>query len=322
MASATNGISLRALAMFEVLARNGSIAETARRTGQSQPAVSQQLQRLEAGLGTPLMHHGTRPMTLTNAGRVFLTRAQESLRQLRLARTELELLDLSHLTRLRIGIIEDFDAEVTPALVSTLSQNLRNCHFKQVSGPSHELGAKLDDRSLDLIVAAAGTDPVPGWHELALLRDPYILATPLDFTFDPGDPLPALRDLPFLRQDRDMLMGRQIEAQLARLRIDLTDRFEIGSIQSLMGLVANGFGWTITTPLGYVRARRFQDQIAVHPLPFAKFSRHISLFWRADGAGKVPGDIAKILRALLQQSVVAEGLETMPWLQSEYRVIG
>lgn len=321
MSDLAKGISLKSVAMFEVLAETGSIAETARRTGQSQPAVSQQLQRLEAALGATLVTHDTRPMDLTNAGRTFLVRARESLRQLRLARTELDMLDLRHLSSLRIGIIEDFDSEITPALVTTLSQNLSNCHFRQVSAASHELARLLDEGRLDMIVAAA-TEPASGTRaEYPLLRDPFVLVAPRDFEIDPVDPWTGLRALPFLRHDRDMLISRQIDAQLARAKIDLANRFEIGPIQSMMGLVASGAGWAITTPLSWQRAQRFQPRIAVHPLPLPKFARRISLFARADWAGKVPGDIAATLRAMLRQTVLREGLERLPWLGDSYRVI-
>ena len=322
MRAVSKGISLKGIAMFEVLAQNGSIAETARRIGQSQPAVSQQLQKLEASLGVPLVNHDTRPMTLTAAGRGFLARAQESLRQLRLAQTELEQLDLSHLTSLRIGVIEDFDSEITPTLVTRLSQNLSNCAFKQVSGPSHEMARKLDERQLDILIAAATDDNAGRWREFPLLRDPFILALPQGVALDPDAPFDSLRGLPFLRQDRETLIGRQIEAQLARMKFDLPNRFEIGPIQSLMGLVANGSGWTITTPLSYHRAQRFQARIAVHPLPIPKFARRISLFTRAAWADKVPGDIADMMRGLLRETVIKEGMEKMPWLQDSYRVLG
>jgi DNA-binding transcriptional LysR family regulator len=321
MPDLAKGISLKAVAMFEVLAETGAIAETARRTGQSQPAVSQQLQRLEAALGAVLVTHDTRPMTLTNAGRTFLVRARESLRQLRLARTELDMLDLRHLSSLRIGIIEDFDSEITPALVTTLSQNLSNCHFRQVSAPSHDMVRLMDEGRLDMIVATA-TEPARGGRaEYPLLRDPFILVVPGDFPLDLDDPWPQLKTLPFLRHDGDMLISRQIEAQLSRAKIDLANRFEIGPIQSMMGLVASGAGWAISTPLSWQRAQRFQARIAVHPLPMPKFARRISLFARADWADRVPGDIAATLRAMLRQTVVREGLERLPWLGDSYRVI-
>jgi len=321
MRSLLKGISLKNIAMFEVLAQTGSIAQTAQRTGQSQPAVSQQLQKLEASLGAVLVNHRTRPMTLMRSGRGFLMRAQESLRQLRLAQTELEMLDLSHLTSLRIGVIEDFDSEITPALVTTLSQNLSNCAFKQISGPSHEMGEMLDDRRLDILIAAAADENAGRWQEFPLLRDPFILVVPNGFALDAENPLRSLNSLPFLRHDQDMLIGRQIEAQLARLKIDLVNRFEIGPIQSMMGLVANGSGWTITTPLSYLRAKRFQSEIEAHPLPLPKFARRISLFSRADWIDTVPSDIAETTRALLRQTVLSDGLEKMPWLIGDYRVL-
>ena len=72
-------------------------------------------------------------------------------------------------------------------------------------------------------------------------------------------------------------MGRQIEAHLARHRIALPDRFESDSNQSIMALVANGVGFSITTPLAILRARIFLDRVAIHPLPLAAMSRTISL---------------------------------------------
>lgn len=321
MRAVSKGVSLNAIAMFEVLSETGSIADTARRIGQSQPAVSQQLQKLETSLGACLVHHNTRPMTLTIAGRTFLARAKESLRQLRLARTEIEMLDLSHLNSLRIGIIEDFDAEITPTLVSTLSQNLSNCALKQVSGPSHEMGMKLDEGQLDILISAASAKDSDRWNEFPLLRDPFILVTPAGYKIDASDPLQSLKELPFLRHDQEMLIARQIEAQLGRMKINLPNRFEIGPIQSMLGLVANGSGWAITTPLSYLRAQRFQSQVAVHPLPIPKFARRISLFCRVDWADKVPGEIAETLRGMLRQTTVADGLQKIPWLAGSYRVI-
>lgn len=321
MTTIAKAMSLKGVTMFEVLAETGSIADTAARTGQSQPAVSQQLKRLEASLGTTLVNHDTRPMTLTAAGRLFLARAQESLRQLRLARAEIEMLDLAHLTSLRIGVIEDFDSEITPALVTTLSKSLSNCRFKQVSAPSHEMVRLLSERKLDLIVATATDDSDGRWNEYPLLRDPFVLAVPEGVGLDADDPISSLAGLPFLRHDQDMLIARQIEAQLARLKIDLQNRFEIGPIQSMMGLVASGAGWAITTPLSWHRAQRFQSRITLHPLPLPKFARRISLFARRDWSEKVPHDIAQTLRAMLRQTVLREGLEKMPWLEAAYQVI-
>ena len=44
------GVTLRGLEVFEALASSGSVAQTAKMTGLSQPAVSQQLSKLEDAL--------------------------------------------------------------------------------------------------------------------------------------------------------------------------------------------------------------------------------------------------------------------------------
>ena len=61
------GVTLRGLEVFEALASSGSVAQTAKMTGLSQPAVSQQLSKLEHALATDLIEHNRRPMRLTPA---------------------------------------------------------------------------------------------------------------------------------------------------------------------------------------------------------------------------------------------------------------
>ena len=77
-----------------------------------------------------------------------------------------------------------------------------------------------------------------------------------------GDLRAGLSQLPFLRYAREQLISRQIEAHLARQKLDFEERFEIGSHLALMAMVARRLGWAITTPilLGLV-AGRFGDRV-------------------------------------------------------------
>ncbi len=127
--------------------------------------------------------------------------------------------------------------------------------------------------------------------------------------------------LPFLRYERSQLIARQIEAQLARAKLDLPGRFEMGSHLSLMALVARGTGWAITTPLGYMRAARFHDRIDANPLPLKPFARTISLFAARDWAEKVPRELAQTLRQLLRSQVIDPAQVAMPWLDGQLRLI-
>mgnify|MGYP001627926818 FL=1 len=123
------GVTLRGLEVFEALAKTGSVAQAAELTGLSQPAVSQQLRNLEKALGADLVDHGRRPMVVTPAGRSFLARTEAVLSQLRLAQSELTVMDLTHLSTLSIGLIDDFDNDLTPRLVTILADSLTDMPF-------------------------------------------------------------------------------------------------------------------------------------------------------------------------------------------------
>ena len=312
-----NGVTLKGLEVFEALAATGSVALASERTGLSQPAVSQQMRNLETALKVDLVDHGRRPMQLTPAGRSFLQRTQVVLGQLRLAQNELTVMDLTHLETLNLGMIDDFDNDLTPRLVTILAESLSKCRFKLVSAPSHEISAALVARRLHMAVAASAGDPLDGVTEFPLVRDPYILVIPRGA----GGAEAALKALPILRHDRDQLIGRQVEAHLARQRLDWPARFEIGPHLSLMALVARGVGWTITTPLGYMRAARFHPEIEAHPVPFEPFSRRISLFAGADWAEQVPRDVARTMRLLLQETVIDPALAQLPWMKDDLRLL-
>ena len=312
-----NGVTLKGLEVFEALAATGSVALASERTGLSQPAVSQQMRNLETALKVDLVDHGRRPMQLTPAGRSFLQRTQVVLGQLRLAQNELTVMDLTHLETLNLGMIDDFDNDLTPRLVTILAESLSKCRFKLVSAPSHEISAALVARRLHMAVAASAGDPLDGVTEFPLVRDPYILVIPRGARGAEA----ALKALPILRHDRDQLIGRQVEAHLARQRLDWPARFEIGPHLSLMALVARGVGWTITTPLGYMRAARFHPEIEAHPVPFEPFSRRISLFAGADWAEQVPRDVARTMRLLLQETVINPALAQLPWMKDDLRLL-
>ncbi|CUH82445.1 LysR family transcriptional regulator [Tropicibacter naphthalenivorans] len=311
------GISLKGLEVFEALAVSGSVAGASEATGLSQPAVSQQMRNLETALGVALVDHGRRPMQLTQVGRSFLARARVSLAQLRLAQNELTVMDLTHVEELKLGVIDDFDNDLTPRLVALLAQNMARSRFKLVTAPSHEIGAAVSARKLDLAIAGATGEPFESISEYPLLTDPYIFVCQKGKAAELGSLEAVMHALPLLRYDRAQLIGRQVEAHLAQQGLNFPHRFEIGAHLSLMTLAARGIGWALTTPTGYMRAARQHDHLEAHPVPFTPFARRISLFASSDWGDTVPGDVARTVRGLLADMVLNPALEALPWLADQ-----
>ena len=302
------------------IAEERSISAAARRLGASPSAVSQQLTNLETALGAALLNRNERPMSLTPAGALFQRRAQTVLNEAARARAELAQQDLSTLTRLRLGVIEDFDATVTPRLLRGMAEELTSCQFLLETGASHRLIDKLDARALDVIIAAdMGAEA--RWMELhPILQEPFVAAVPKGAV--QGDNImETLRKLPLILYTERHHMGRVIAAHLARQNLTLNHRFELDSYHAIMAMVAAGAGWTILTPLGILHAHRFRDRADVLPLPFPPLSRSISLTARRDVLGEIPAGMAVRLRRLVDELVVRPSIQAMPWLDGEIKVV-
>lgn len=313
-------ITLWGIEVFVATAEERSITAAARRLGASAATVSQQLSNLESAVGVSLLDRAARPVTLTPAGEMFLRRANIILNEAEQAQADLQLADLSRMTRFRLGMIEDFDADVTPALLAAMASELTNCRFLLETGASHRLADLLETRALDVIVAADMGQNKDTLVHHPLMVEPFVAAVPRGMA---GDETLAirLRDMPLIHYTTRHYMGRMIADHLAQQNLNLNRRFELDSYHAIMAMVAQGAGWTITTPLGWMRAGRFRDQVDVIPLPFGHLSRAISLTARRDVLGDMPGTIAARLRPQLQTMVVDPAVKALPWLGGDMRLL-
>ena len=305
MAETQGRLTLWGIESFLAVAEEGAITAAARRLGVSPSAVSQQLTGIEAALGAVLVDRASRPMGLTPAGTMFRRHAQAILNAEAEARADLALSDLSVLTTLRLGMIEDFDAEVTPALLTRLARDLKGCRFLLETGASHRLLDQLESRALDLVVAADQPAVEEGWREVhPLMVEPFVAVHPK------GRP----EGLPLIQYTARHLMGRQIAAHLERQNLRPAHRFELDSYHAILAMVAGGEGWTILTPLALHHAARFRAGVEVAPLPFAPLTRALSLSARAGVLRDIPAQVAGHLRGLVAEKVIGPALKDWPWM--------
>ena len=317
MTASAGRITLWGVEVFVATAEEGAISAAARRLGSSPAAVSQQLTNLETAIGATLLDRSARPVTLTQAGEIFLRRANAILNEADQARLELATADIG-LTRLRLGMIEDFETDVTPRLLAGMGGVLQNCQFVLETGPSHRLHDMLESRALDLIVAAdMGTQ---GVEQYPLMEEPFIIAAPKG-SLTTGDALGDLQALPMIRYTTRHHMGQLIAGHLSRHNIDIPHRFELDSYHAIMAMVASGAGWTVLTPLAWLRARRFQDMIDVAPLPLPPLTRRIALTARQGQLTDTATEIAGRLRDLLKEAITEPAIARFPWLDGPLCVL-
>lgn len=314
-------VSLRALEVLDELARTGSMQEAASRLNMSAPAASQQLKQLESELGRDLVVHKRRPMELTRNGQAYLFHVRAALQHLRQGASELLLDELGSIRSLRIGIIDDFDSEVSPQLAVTLADSFMPNELTLTTATSTRILQDVAEHAVDMGIAASPMELSDDVVELPLLHDPFVLAVPRGYLSATPRSLDSMENLSFLRYEKSLYLSRQIATHLARLRIVLEGKIELDSNQAIFGLIANGNGWTISTMVGYLRARRFHERVDIHRLPFTAFSRTISLYYNNESTPLIANAIAENLRSILQTSIIEPGHKCAPWLTDSLRIV-
>jgi len=314
-------LSLKWLEVFQLTATLGSVQAVAQETGLSASTVSHHLRALENQLGVSLLDHRRRPMVMTPAGGIFLKYIDEAMTLVRKAQAEVVSGNVHEARKLHLGLIEDFDSEIGPELAVYLASSMPNCDFAHRTRPSHEILDLLRQHKIDMGIANRPGDRTLELQEMPLLRDPFVLAVPENASNTPDDFLAGNSDLPFLRYSSIQHISGQIEAQLRRLKIALPQRFEIESNQTMMAMIAAGAGWAITTPLCYMRAKRFHSQVKLHRFPGKMFARYISVFATQECPKASHQIVCKTLQILIQKRAVRPAVEMMPWLSGEFNLI-
>jgi len=321
MVASSGRITLWGIEVFAATAEERSITAAARRLGASPSAVSQQLTNLEAALGATLLHRNARPVTLTPAGEAFRRRAAAILNEAAQARAELAVSGQETLSRLRIGAIDDLEADITPRLVASLAGRIPGCQFLLETNASHTLYDQLDAEALDLVIAAE-MGPPAAWTEVhPLLSETFVVAARAGEIDPAGDVAAQLAPRPLVLYTTRHHMGRLVATHLAQLNLTQGHRFELDSYHALLAMVGQGAGWTILPPLALMRARRLLPGLDILPMPFTPLTRRIVLTARRDVLNDLPEIIAGEVKGLLREVLLAPAREIYPTLEGTLDIL-
>nr|WP_255426399.1 LysR substrate-binding domain-containing protein [Pseudonocardia sp. C8] len=179
---------------FRVLAEDGNFSRAAERLRISQPALSQQIQRLEAEVGAPLVDRTSRPVALTEVGRRLLEQTAELLDQVRSIERLATAAGRGETGSLRIGVIPLALLGPVPgclrAFRGTHPDVLVSLH-RSDSAPLLDL---LGSGRLDAGFLTAAPHPSTGLHGTDLWETELELAVPDDHRLAGTGPV-ALREL-------------------------------------------------------------------------------------------------------------------------------
>ena len=270
----------RLLSVFREVATRGSFSDAATALSFTQPAISQQIARLERQLGTRLLVRDARGVTLTPAGEILLRHAETVLAQLRLAEAEVLAVTGVERPRLRVGAFPSAAASIMPPALAEL----------RASHPETDVAMRVveDAEALDAlrrgeldVAMVLDSELMPlelpaGIEAVHVLDDPLLIALPY------SHPLAARSaiSLADLRDEEWMVCGvggTCIDSNVVLRACDAAGfepriTFETEDYSAIMGMVASGMGVALIPSLALVSAR---EDIAIRPLRDARPVRRV-----------------------------------------------
>jgi DNA-binding transcriptional LysR family regulator len=275
-------MDLRQLSYLVALAEECHFTRAAAREHIAQPALSQQIRRLEEEVGVTLVERTTRQVTITHAGQVLVARARRILGEIDAASAELAALRGMESGRVGVGTMHTMGPIDVSLPLAIFHERHPGIELTVREHSSEELAQMLRDDTLDLAFLSV-TERVEshglGLHQL--MSEELVAVVPLDHRFA------GRRKLRMADLEGEEFISYREGARLRELLIGAgahagfqpTIRLESNESGRIRRLVARGMGVAILPRSDAVAPGA---EVAVVALVDPRLSRDITLAWRQD----------------------------------------
>ena len=278
-------ITLKQLRYLSALSHHGHFGKAAKACAVTQPALSMQIQELEAELGVSLVERRPGEVTLTEIGAEVAWRAGQVLAVTRdledFARHRARLLT----GRLQLGVIPSLAPYVLPKILPKLQRRYPDLRVELRETQTKMLLEELARGALDVVMLALPADG----HEIETIRlfdDPFLLAVPAADERAENARVSAKDIDPqqLILLEEGHCLRDQALAYCANVQRDVS--LGATSLATVMQMVANGYGITLLPRVAVdveVRDERVKLLRFSEPAP----GRTIGLAWRRTSPRKV-----------------------------------
>jgi len=242
---------LRQLECFCAVARTGSFTKAADELGVSQPALSEQIAKLEQGLEAPLFERLSRRIELTAMGEAILGRSQALLEDASALPDLIERARAGVHGPLRLGAIPTILPFFLAPLLKGFTERYPDIDLHVREGTTAELVEQVLNGMMDVVVVSLPVEGA-GLVMKELFRDPLYLAVP------EGHPLAesAKVQLRRLSQERLLILkdGHCLRDETLsicdRARARFAAQFEADQFLTIFELIRGGFGVSVVPEMG------------------------------------------------------------------------
>jgi LysR family tcuABC transcriptional regulator len=241
-------MDVKQLKYFVTIVECASFSQASRQLNIAQPALSQQISRLEYEVGAPLFVRSSRGVSPTSKGYTLYRHAKFILRQIDQALLATQEATAEITGRVTIGMPPTTVCQLGVPLVERLQRKYPGIVLNIVEGLSGHLQTMAENGNLDLVMLFV-PQGVTGWTALPILREELYVVFPADAQHFPKDvesvSLRELTEVPLILPSQNHGLRRRIDLEYERLEMSLIPIAEIDSLAVLMTCLLRGMGATI-----------------------------------------------------------------------------
>ncbi len=312
-------IELRELRIFLAIAQSQTLTEAARRLGVTQSAVSQVLKQMERHVGAKLVQRRSNPLVLTASGVALATHAQQILANVKQITSAVRMASGEKLPQLRLGLIDSVASSAARPLLDRIDDKAHTISLK--TGLTSRLDNTFKTGEIDILISADVMEAVHGLELHPVIRDPFVLVYSRKMlNSDTADVHQLSASYPLIRYNRQSGLGNSTSIMLRRLLLDVHDRFEFDSTQTLMDFVQAGEGWSLVTGLCLLQHPELLEGVVIQSLGESS-ARWITLKARTGELGNLPTEIAQHCRCVFTEILHPKLVAIAPCLETEATAI-
>jgi len=285
-------MELRQLAYFVAVVDEAHFTRAAERLRIAQPAVSQQIRRLEAELGERLLHRDRRTVALTSAGAALLPYARAALAQVEHGRQAVAALRGLITGQLRVGLVMPLPDRRVIRAIGAFGREYPGIELTLIEDETDALldGLAAGDVHTAFLGLGPGQDPPATLQVIMVAREPAVLALHPQHPLASrrSVPLNSLRDEPFVTLTRESRLRAVLETECRQAGFTPRIVAETSDLNVMCQLVAEGIGVALMPRSGRYEASDVATIAVTHPT----IHRRIILAWR-------PGATSPAARAFI-----------------------
>ena len=240
-------MDISALQAFIAVARNGSFSKASEQLFVTQPAISKRVATLEEELGTQLFNRIARQISLTEAGKQLLPKAQDLVHQAEDMQRYASNLNDDISGNLSIAISHHIGLHRMPPILKEFNLRHPKVQLDIRFEDSDQAFSAVEHGDIEFAVITLPNELPEKLIKETIWRDQLSVMVGLEHPLSKHKDisLEILADYPCVLPDKDTETHKIIDRQFKQLGLEMQVQMETNNLETLKMLVGAGLGWSL-----------------------------------------------------------------------------